>query len=287
MRYLPQFLTRWWNRKKETPWTRETPWRQGSVLPSPQAVALGLIDMAQSSRQIAVVVSHDCDLAAEIEGEPNVELIVGSLIASCGSDKTHAKNVRVLHIEISVQGGPRAALELVAKNKLSVRKAKMSSFGPDAAYSIDRQELGTLRSWLAARYRRASIPDGLQDLVRNIFQDSAEKGDKPKAVRGIWIDFEPDSDQLEVGEKYELWVAVVYSTSVANSKSVAEQTAKQIQTKLEKKCRKNGVWSGLELRQCVARSDTEFTYYETYKYRLFRLEHLSIRAQAASEIGNE
>jgi hypothetical protein len=244
------------------------------------------MDKDQSSTKIAIVVSHDCDLANEIEEEPNVEIIVGTLVGSCLPDKTHAKSVRILHIEISGPGG-RKALELVAKNKISVHKGKMSNFGPDTAYSTDKAELETLRSWLAARYRRASIPDGLQDLVKDIFLETAKRRDRPRALRGIWIDFEPDLNHLQDGEKYELWVVVVYSTSEANSKSVAEEAAKQIQSKLEKKYRKNGVWTRLDLRECVARSDTEFTYYDTYRYRQFRLEHLSIRIQAASEIGNE
>src|ERR1700682_3670011 len=289
MRHLPQFLIKWLderNRKNETPWPRETPWRQGSVLPLAQAVSLRLIDKTQPSTKIAIVVTHDCDLANEITDEPNVEVIVGILIRSCLPDKTHAKNVRILHIDINGPGG-RKALELVARNKTSIPKRRMSNFGPDSVYSIGKTELETLRSWLAARYRRASIPDGLQALVKDVFEEIAKKKDRPLALRGIWIDFDPDSDLLESGEKYELWIVIVYSTSVEGSKAVAEEMARQIHSKFEKKYCKNGVWTGLDLRECVARSDTEFTYYDTYRYKVFRLEHWSIRAKTSSEIGNE
>ena len=163
----------------------------------------------------------------------------------------------------------------------------VSASNPDEGYSITKDELKTLRSWLAARYQRASIPDGLQALIREAFEEVAKKKERPRALRGIWIDFEPDSDVLKPGERYELWVAVVYSTSEAGSKDVAEEAANQIESKLKKKYFKNGVWSQVDLRECTARADTDFTYYDTYAYKLFRLEHLSLRAGASTETGNE
>jgi hypothetical protein len=287
MRFLPQFLTRWLEKpgSENNTWSRETPWRQGSVIPAAQAISLRLVDKKQSSK-IAIVISHDCDLANDIEDEPDVEVIVGTLIESCLPDKTHAKNVRVLHISIDGPGG-RKPVELIAKNRFAVSKGKMSHFGPGESYSIGKIELETLRSWLAARYRRATIPDGLQTLVKDAFEDVAKKKDRPSALRGIWIDFEPELDRLEDGEKYELWVVVVYSTSEDGAKGIALETAKQIGEKLKRKYFKDGVWTKLDLRECVARSDTEFTYYDTHRYRLFRLEYLSLRAEAGSETGNE
>ena len=288
MRYLRRLLNRWFgerNRRDETPWTRETPWRQGSFVPREAAISLALMDDADSAKKLAIVVSHDCDLANEISEEPNVEIIVADRIPACLSDKTYAKNVRILHIDIEGPGG-RSALELVARNKVSIPKSQLASFGPDAAYSIGKPELDTVRSWLAARYKRASIPDGLQVLVKDIFEDVAKKRDRPRALRGIWIDFEPDADHLEAGDKYELWVVVVYSSSDGGAKSVAEETAKQIERKFKNKYWKDGKWAGLELRECTVRSDTEFTLYDTLRYKLFRLEYLSIKAGTPVEMGN-
>ena len=289
MRYLPQFLSNWLaerRRKNVTPWPRETLWRQGSVLPSEIAISLGVLHKTKSSNQLAIVVSHDCDLASEIENEPNVEVVVGTSIPACLPDKTHAKNIRILHIEINSPSG-RTALELVAHSKVSIPKRRIINFGPDTSYSIEKPELDRLRSWLAARYKRASIPDGLQALVREVFDEVAKKKERPHALKGIWIDFEPDLDRLPTGEKYELWVVVVYSTSVEGSKAVAEEAAMQIESKFRNKYWKSGTWTALDLRECAARSDTEFTLYDISKYKLFRLEHLSLRVGAPPETGNE
>jgi len=268
------------------PWTRETPWRQGSIVPLGAAISLGLIGEHHSSEKLAIVISHDCDLANEIEEEPDVEIVVGTQIEDCLPDKTHAKNVRILHLEIDTATGKKA-VELVARNRVAIPKSRMASFGPDREYLLGKAELGTLRSWLAARYKRASIPDGLQSLIKDIFQDVAKKKERPHALRGIWVDFDPDLDRLLPGEHYELWIVVVYSTAEAGSKAVAEDAVRQIKDKFERKYHKGGVWTGLDLRECVARSDTEFTYYDTYRYKLFRLEYLSLRTGASDELGNE
>jgi hypothetical protein len=287
MRYLPRFLTEWFRiipSEHGTSWTRETPWRQGSTIPSERAVRLGLLDQAHCSTSIAIVASHDCDLANGIEDEPTVEVLVGTPLESCDANRTYAKNVRVLHIELDGPTG-RKAFEIHAHSKRSVAKRRMTGFGPDDAYSLRGDDLDIFRAWLAARYKRASIPDGLQALIKDTFEQAAKKKERPHALRGIWIDFEPDSDKLPTGEKYELWVSVVYSTSEEGSKDVAEETANQIETKFKTKYCKEGVWTGIDLRECVARSDTEFTLYDTFRYKLFRLEHLSIRAGAPLEVG--
>ena len=60
-------------------WTRETPWRQGAILPSDAVQALGLQGKGSTDHALCVmVISHDCDLANDnLDQEPNVEVIVG------------------------------------------------------------------------------------------------------------------------------------------------------------------------------------------------------------------
>jgi hypothetical protein len=276
MRFLLQFLNRWFPGQDNVPWTRETLWRQGSVFASEDAVRLKLIKSREQQQKLAVVISHDCDLASEAEDEPQIEVIVGSRIDKCLPDKAYAKNVRALHIDVNGQDGA-CALELLAANKISIPKIQIASFIPTNKYSVGKLELETLRNWLAARYKRAIIPDGLQALIKDEFADVAKKGERPRAVRGIWIDFDPDRDKLDEGDKYELWVVVVYSTSEEGAKAIAEEAAAQIEVKFKRKYLKNGNWTRIELRECAVRSDTEFTLYDLSSHKLFRLDYLSLR----------
>lgn len=289
MRNLRQLLIKYFpslGQKDQISWTRETPWRQGSILPSACAVELGLIEKGETSRSVVVAVSHDCDLANDLENEPLVEIIVASQIEKCDPNRTHGKNVRTLHLDINVPEG-RRPFELIANRKKSIAKRELAQFNPDQTYSLGEKDLITLQSWLAARYKRATIPDDLQSLIKSIFEEVGKKNENPHAIRGIWIDFDPADEHLEPGERYELWVYVVYDTSDGDSKEVAQQAAKEIEEKSQKKYYKDGKWNGVELRECKARSDTEFTLYDSYRFRRFRLEYLSLRVDATPETDNE
>jgi hypothetical protein len=286
MKYLPRFLNRWLAGRNKPPWTRETQWRQGSVLAPGHVEKLKLVGRSHLLQKLVVVVSHDCDLAGDIEDEPKVEVIVASRIDKCLPDRTHAKNIRALHIEMTGSDGI-FALELLAANKVSIPKMEMAGYSPAIDFSIGKAELDTLRIWLAARYKRATIPDGLQDLIKDIFADVAKKRDRPRALRGIWIDFDPDLDKLEENEKYELWIVIVYSTFEQGAERIAEETASQIGDKFRRKYLRDGNWVGLELRQCEVRPDTGFSLHDASVYKLFRLEYLSIRAGTVAETGNE
>ena len=58
-------------------WKRNTPWRQGNLLPNSAIAELGLCENGNLAEAIAVVASHDCDLAQDPQSEPDVEVIIG------------------------------------------------------------------------------------------------------------------------------------------------------------------------------------------------------------------
>ena len=49
-------------------WGRDTPWRQGHALTSKSSAALGLVPAEAADSKLAIVISHDCDLAAPNRG---------------------------------------------------------------------------------------------------------------------------------------------------------------------------------------------------------------------------
>ena len=57
-------------------WGLDTPWRQGHTLTSKSSVALGLIPAEAADSKLAIVISHDCDLAQPPGSESQVEIIV-------------------------------------------------------------------------------------------------------------------------------------------------------------------------------------------------------------------
>jgi hypothetical protein len=284
MRSLLQFFLSLFSPKKtgsET-WERDSPWRQGHIIPPKLAAKLKLIPKNDPHQKFAVVVSHDCDIACELAGEPHIEVIVGTRLESCRPEHMNAKHVRVLDLEFVVPQG-KMALELVATEKRTVNKMAFQGYQPDPNFALPDKELQALRSWLAARYRRAVIPDGLQTLVKEIFEDTFKKSGRPRALDRIYVDFEPDVEELPPGEKYELTVVLVYDSQEIGSKEIAEQTAERLITLFRKKYLKGGVWTGVELRGCEVKTDTSFTLFDVKVLKQVRLEYLSLRAELPGE----
>jgi hypothetical protein len=65
---------------------RRFSWRQGDALTDEAASALNLQFLDNSGSTVAVVISHNCDLAAAADKEPKSEIIVGTRIDKLGGD---------------------------------------------------------------------------------------------------------------------------------------------------------------------------------------------------------
>jgi hypothetical protein len=245
------------------------------------AKKLKLFSPDDPKQRFVVIISHDCDIASGLDDEPLIEIIVGTRIDSPHAEHLNARHVRVLDLEYECPTG-KMFLELEATQKRSVGKLNFHGFQPDSNFRLPDKELQALRSWLAALYRRAAIPDGLQKLVMQIFQDTFKKGDRPQILDRIYIDFEPDVEELPTGEKYELNVVLVYDTQQVGAKEIAEQAAEQLIARFQKKYFKNGVWNEVELRQCNVVANTSFTLFDVQLHKEVRLEYLSIRADSSN-----
>lgn len=143
---------------------RQFSWRQGDALSDETAKALGLHGQENADAIFAVVISHDCDLAAIVEKEPESEVIIGRRIDKLGAD-SYAKSARRLHIEYQTKAEP-IVLELVATAKRSVSKAKLFAMNPRDDMWLDGQGSAILQRWLAARYHRAGFPEAFEDRLR-------------------------------------------------------------------------------------------------------------------------
>jgi hypothetical protein len=91
-------------------WDSSTKWRQGHMLPAQAARDLNLTNRVDAPQTLAIVVSHDCDLAQPTDSEPVVEIIVGREISAANGNYAFAKSVRTLHLECT-QGSPTRFLD--------------------------------------------------------------------------------------------------------------------------------------------------------------------------------
>ena len=74
-----------------------------------------------SDSAIAIVISHDCDLAQPPESEPAVEIIVGCKVSKADGNFAFAKNARRLQLNCSAGDVP-AIVDLSAGAKTFVSR---------------------------------------------------------------------------------------------------------------------------------------------------------------------
>src|SRR5208337_1509515 len=176
----------------------ETPWRQGSVIPSDIAVMLLLFGEEEASTKAAVVISHDCDLAQASEVEPWIEVIVGTRIAQANGNYTHAKTARRLHLYFE-EGGKETIVDLQAGGKTQVKKERLTEHSPDENFRLDGKQNAILQTWLAARYRRAAFPDEFERRLKAArLHEAIAKILKPLEADIVAIFFDVDEGQSAV-----------------------------------------------------------------------------------------
>jgi len=142
-------------------WRSATEWRQGHVLTDEAAAAFALASRAGPGNTIAVVISHDCDIAAHPAIEPSIEVVIGRRIEKLGAD-AHGKTARRLHIPF-LQGDAEIPVELEITTKTCLPKQAVLAGKAKGDIALSPEGLVTLRHWLAARYQRAAFADAFEE----------------------------------------------------------------------------------------------------------------------------
>ena len=272
-------------------WSRETPWRQGHILTDEAVDKFALRDAQAPEATIAVVISHDCDMAASPDKEPEVELIVGRQIEKADGNFTHAKTPRVLHIEFATADG-RKSVELAAARKVHVAKGDLADHEPRPQFQLGSAEQSVLQRWLGARYRRAAFPDAFEKRLDKSGADKRlSKILKPagKHICAIFFDVDDGREvqRQEPEDTYALAIVLLY-TSQPNgpeSEAVALEAARKIEAAFKELFfNANNSWREIELVECLVMSDEALTYAQSVMLKQWRLEHLSLREEPQDPI---
>jgi hypothetical protein len=259
------------------PWSRNTLWRQGSVLSNANLKAAGLTN--PTNFDLAIAISHDCDIANDkitngMYVEPAVEFVFARIIEKQDGNNTYGKNPRILHLDC-IHEGKSTVIELVALGKTILHKDILKAFKPDESYDIysSRQ---ILQSWLVARYRRHALPNSLGERLNDFLSYVDKQGKKHSAgILSFRVKYEP-KEELTSDEPYEFWLNIIYSTDNSDYRSIAEEIAGDLKQKFSEKVLKTNIGK-VDLRQCEAFSESEFTIQRMRETEEYRLEYLSYR----------
>lgn len=284
-------------------WSRSTPWRQGYIVDSKTLAQLGItIDGHDQEKLIAVVATHDCDLAQLAAGEPEVELILGKVLADkLDGNYTHCKTARRLHIELTGTDD-HLLCEFDASKRVRAPKEHEDpskafvSYQPTHAALMNGQERSIFQRWLAARYRRSSFPDEFDRRLRDtkvaerlakLFRDSGNH------IPAVFFDVDQGVERTREGSNdlYELSILVLYKTD--EDPEVAEQAAltaaKAIEKLFQNRCRTDTgkAWEWIELVEIDVISDEALTYGQSLNLTRWQADYVSLRSDPEQPIFDE
>lgn len=268
---------------------RQFSWHQGDLLTGEAAVVLGYCAQGDADATFVVVISHDCDLTAEIEKEPLAELIVGRRIDKLGGN-SYGKTARRLHIEYQNQDGS-VFLELMATAKQPIEKQKLFEFSPRNDIGLDGRGIGILQRWLAARYHRAAFPEAFEDRLRaavisgkRTFLKKIELilSEGGEHIRGLLFDLDEgkDIERKAPDDVYQLGINVLYdsakdeSTAAAVAKAAAHALEELFSTAFYSE---QASWQNICLQYCDPISDNAITVSQREMLKQWRLEHMSLQ----------
>lgn len=267
-------------------WNRDTPWRQGHLLCQATIEALKLHTKAHE-QTLAMVVSHDCDLAQTPDREPFIEIVLGHLVAEGEGNYTHAKNLRKLHVEFS--GAAECWVEFDAITKISIDKLALNDVTPrtDAYLSPENQTI--LQMWLASRYRRSAFPNEFErrlTLKGVKLHEKITKAVKPHGalIAGIFFDVDEGVENARRGpdDLYILDITVLHTADpdFDAAEKAALKVAQEIEAAFKDKLfNPTNTWQHIELRFCEAISESVLTYQQFKQLKRWQLEHISLAAE--------
>jgi hypothetical protein len=271
-------------------WSRETPWRQGHLLPDEAVTALGLDHPDHPHDTIVAVASHDSDLAQLKDREPAIEVIVGHKTQELDGNNTHAKSARTLHIQFEGDGILMA--EFVATQKRSISKDSLANYKPVANKMLSPNGLVIFQTWLSIRYKRSAFPDDFERLLQNSKLDEKIANAVKKHGEEITaVFFDVDDGREETKEQGDVYILDIYLLHASDpdyhsAEKAAQKAQEAIGKAFESKLFDNqtGVWRDIELRSIEVISENALTYQQSKMLKKWRLDHFSLRAEPQQAI---
>jgi len=263
-----------------------TEWRQGHVLTDEAVATFALVSRAGPGNTIAVVISHDCDIAADPDIEPSVEVVIGRRIEKLGAD-AHGKTARRLHIPF-LQGDTEIPVELEITTKTCLPKQAVLAGKAKGDIALSPEGLVTLRHWLAARYQRAAFADAFEQRLKAKPGKLSEKiakamEDAGEHVLAVFFDVDGGDEKERNGpdDIYELRIVLLYDSTKDEPAAykAAQKAADAIESAFEAALRQDAKWRDIKLLSCDAVSDSAMTVADSRMLKRWRLDHMSLKKE--------
>jgi hypothetical protein len=120
--------------------------------------------------------------------------------------------------------------------------------------------------------------------LREVFKYMEKEGKKKSdGVLSFRLSYEPMAE-LPPEEAYELWLSIIYVTDRDEYCDMAEQLATGLKKEFPKLLKKTQDFGSVDLRQCEAFSEMDFTVRDLRDTVEYHLEYLSYRTEPPGPI---
>ena len=270
-------------------WDRETPWRQGHLL-SDDTFAKLFPEKKSAGFATAIIISHDCDLASDIEDEPTVELLLCRFIFKVDGNFSASKNSRRLQIPLRY-ADDKTVLDIVAVDRVQISKLQLLDETHNEKLTLTREEQRILQLWLSDRYARSSYSNAFNDLLKNKIKAKLPKIIEPlgPTLEALYFDVDDNEDIVQTNgdPPFELSIYLRYTQSDVEEGYKDTEGAAVAITALFKETfydDRNRVWRGIELKLCIAISANSMTMATHQNLRLWDTAYLSLRAKPQQNV---
>lgn len=248
-------------------------WRQGDIF---------VLRDGDTDDVRGILASHDCDLCADCEVEPDIEFLPISVISEVGGQFAFAKSPRKLHCRTLTDEGKSGAVEMHIRDRSTVDKASFLQLASPVGITLFDGDRVVFRNWLAARYARSAFPNAFEDRltakVRKKVDKLSEKSGK--LIRAIYFDLD-DGQMLEreTDDAYVLRIYVVYDTETdedGEASDFADELGKAFKAAFYDD--ELHEWHDVAVLSCEAISSWEFPLALANAMKPWRVDHRSYQA---------
>ena len=228
--------------------------------------------------EFVFVISHDCDITAEWEKEPEIEVLKVQIQNDGNQNLIYGKSPREIDLPVFIDGTQKY-LKLSQITKTKISKQYNQHVVADECLVITDKGIQLLRSWLSSRYKRHSFPETLAQRLfklQNKLESRCKSASKANGIIALFINVDPNEEELKDGEPYEIDIAILYESETAQ----AEENATALKGDIEKCLQQievqfpNSITGNIKIR-----NDAEFTFKDMRSYVEWRFEHLSFRGE--------
>lgn len=253
-------------------------WKFGACFSGATSPALcERIDTVTPDGAFFIAVTHDCSAVnPSLEAEPLLEWLMATPIAEPDGRSLNGRNIRRLHLEISIDGN-FVWCELTMGRRGFVGREGLDQLEPSNSHRISEENRNILKRWLANRYTSQTFPDSFNQRISRLVSSSKSPLTKlfnteiGKACGSVYLRLDPFDSELPEDQDYEVTAVALFSED--NAAEIGRQSMEEFAGDMKERLE---AARGLNPVHVFALSEEDITYADIAKLARWQLDYISL-----------